>query len=64
MRDAYRYYVLAYEDARQKRPINDEHGGTAVLTNGAEAIGRAEALAREFPKEWVYIHVEYTGEKE
>lgn len=60
----YRYYILAYEDARQKRPIKHEHGGTIVLTSGAEAIGRAEVLAKEFPKGWVYIHVEYTGKKE
>ena len=64
MNDTYRYYVLAYEDARQKRPIKHEHEGTTtVLTGGAEAIGRAEALAKEFPKGWVYVQVEYTGEK-
>jgi len=63
MRDAYRYYVLAYEDARQKRPIKHEHGGTTVLTSGAEAIGRAGVLAKEFPKGWVYVHVEYTGKR-
>src|SRR5215208_944800 len=27
MKDTYRYYVLAYEDARQKRPIKHEYGG-------------------------------------
>jgi len=64
MRDAYRYYVLAYEDARQKRPIKHEHGGATVLTNAAEAIGRAEVLGKEFLTGWVYIHVEYTGIKE
>jgi len=63
MQDAYRYYILAYEDARQKRPIKHEQGGTTVLTSGAEAIGRAEVLAKEFPKGWVYIHVEYTGKR-
>jgi hypothetical protein len=35
-----------------------EHGGT---TDGAEAIGRAEALAREYPDRWVYV--EYMGHK-
>ena len=59
MQDDYRYYVLAYEDARHKRPIKHDHGGTTVLTNGAEAVGRAEVLAKEFPRGWVYIHVEY-----
>ena len=49
MKDAYRYYVLAYEDARHKRPINHEHGGTTVTTEGPEALRRAEALAREYP---------------
>ena len=62
--EAYRYYVLAYEDARQKRPIKHEHGGTTVLASGARSIGRAEALNKEFPKGWVHVHVEYTGKKE
>ena len=35
MKDTYRYYILAYEDARQKRPIKHEYGGTTVLTDGA-----------------------------
>ena len=49
MKDAYHYYVLAYEDARHKRPINHEHGGTTVTTEGPEALRRAEALAMEYP---------------
>jgi hypothetical protein len=49
MKDTYRYYVLAYEDARQKRPIKHEYGGTTVLTEGTEALGRAESLARVYP---------------
>jgi hypothetical protein len=61
VRDTYRYYVLAYEDARHKRPIKHGHGGTTVTTDGAEALGRAEALAKEYPDGWVYIHVEYRG---
>jgi len=61
VRDTYRYYVLAYEDARHKRPIKHGHGGTTVTTDGAEALGRAEALARGCPDGWVYIHVEYRG---
>jgi hypothetical protein len=61
MKDTYRYVIHAYEDARQKRPIKHEHGGTTVLTDGAEALGRAEELAREFPDGWVYIHLEYRG---
>jgi hypothetical protein len=48
MQDTYRYYILAYEDARQKRPIKHEYGGTTVLTDGAEALGRAEVLAKEY----------------
>jgi hypothetical protein len=32
MKDTYRYYILAYEDARHKRPIKHEYGGTTVLT--------------------------------
>ena len=59
MKDAYRYFVHAYEDARQKRPMKHEHGGTTVLTDGAAALGQAEMLAREFPDGWVYVHVEY-----
>jgi hypothetical protein len=38
--------------------------GTTVLSDGASALGRAEELAKEFPDGWVYIHVEYRGEKE
>jgi len=49
MKDTYRYYVLAYEDARQKWPIKHEYGGTTVLIEGAEARGRAESLARAYP---------------
>ena len=64
MKDTYRYYILAYEDARQRRPIKHEYGGTTVLTEGAEALGRAELLAQECPDGWVYIHVEYRGDKE
>jgi hypothetical protein len=58
MKDIYRYYILAYEDARQKRPIKHEYGGTTILTEGAEAF------AQEYPDGWVYIHVEYRGDKE
>ena len=64
MKVTYRYYVLAYEGARQKRPIKHEYGGTTVLTEGTEALGRAESLARECPDGWVYIHVEYREDKE
>jgi len=64
VKDSYRYYILAYEDARRKRPIKHEYGGTTVLTDGAEALGRAEPLAKEYPDGWVYIHVEYSGDKE
>ena len=63
MKDTYRYYILAYEDARQKRPIKHEDGGPTVLTDGAEALGRAEVLTKEYPDGWVYIHVEYRGDK-
>jgi hypothetical protein len=38
--------------------------GTTVLADRARALGRAELLAKEFPDGWVYIHVEYRGEKE
>jgi hypothetical protein len=64
VKETYRYVIHAYEDARQKRPIEHEHGGTTVLTEGAEALRRAQELAREFPDGWVYIHLEYRGEKE
>jgi hypothetical protein len=64
MKDTYRYVIHAYEDARQKRPMKHEHGGITVLTHGAEALERAEELAKEFPDGWVYIHLEYRGEKE
>ena len=48
MKYAYRYVIHAYEDARQRRPIKHKYGGTTVLTDGAEALARAEELAREF----------------
>ena len=64
MQDTYRYVIHAYEDVRQRRPIQHEHGGTTVLADGAEALGRAELLAKEFPDGWVYIHVEYRAQKE
>jgi hypothetical protein len=38
--------------------------GTTVLTDRAGALGRAELLAKEFPDGWVYIHLEYGGERE
>ena len=50
MKDTYRYYILAYEDARQKRPIKHEYGGPTLLTEGRQALGRAESLARECPE--------------
>jgi hypothetical protein len=64
MEDPYRYVIHAYEDARQKRPIKHEHRGTTVLADGAEVLERAELLAKEFPDEWVYIHLEYRRERE
>ena len=64
MKDTYRYVIHAYEDARQRRPIKHQYGGTTVLTDGARALERAEVLAREFPDGWVYIHVEYREMKE
>jgi hypothetical protein len=64
VKDTNRYVIHAYEDVRQKRPFKHEHEGTAILTSGAEALGRAEVLAKEFPDGWVYIHVEYRGEME
>jgi hypothetical protein len=63
MKDTYRYYILAYEDARQKRPIRHEYDRTTVLTEGTEALGRAESLAKAYPDGWVYIHVEYRGDR-
>ena len=53
MKDTCSYYILAYEDARQKRYIEHEYGGT---TEGAEALGRA------YPDGWV--HIEYRGNNE
>jgi hypothetical protein len=64
MKDTYRYFIHAYEDAKWKRPLNHQHGGTTVLTDRARALGRAKELAKEFPDGWVYIHLEYRGEKE
>jgi hypothetical protein len=63
MKDTYRYYILAYEDAHQKRPIRHEYGGPTVLTEGTEALGRAESLAKAYSDGWVYIHVEYRGDR-
>jgi hypothetical protein len=48
VKDAYRYVIHAYEDVRQRRPLKHHHGGTTILTDGAEALGRAEELAKEF----------------
>jgi hypothetical protein len=64
MQDIYRYYILAYEDARQKRTIKHEYGGTTVLAEGTETLGRAESLVKAYPNGWVYIHVEYRGDQE
>jgi hypothetical protein len=64
MQETYNYVIHAYEDVRQKRPLNHRHGGTTVVTDGTEALGRARSLAKEFPDGWVYIHVEYRAEKE
>jgi hypothetical protein len=61
MQDAWRYYGRADEDAHRRRPIKHEHGGTTVLTEGIETIQRANALAREFHRVRVYIHVECRG---
>jgi hypothetical protein len=44
--------------------MEHEHGGTTVLTDGAEALARAELLAKKSPDGWVYIHVEYRADKE
>jgi len=57
------YVRRTYEAARQKRPIRHEYGGTTVLTEGTEALGRAESLAKAYPDGWVYIHVEYRGDR-
>jgi len=64
MQDTYNYVIHAYEDVRQKRPMKHQYGGTIVLADRDEALGRAEVLAKEFPDGWVYIHLEYKGEKE
>lgn len=39
-------------------------GETTILADGAEALERAEVLARTFPDGWVYVHLEYRGQKE
>jgi hypothetical protein len=49
---------------RERCSIKNEYCGTTVLTEGTEALGRAEALARVYPDGWVYIHVEYRGDRE
>jgi hypothetical protein len=64
VKDTYRYCILPYQDARHKRPLEHQYGGTTVLTDGAEALGRAEVLAEAYPAGWVHIHVEYRGDKE
>jgi hypothetical protein len=61
MKDTYRYFIHAYEDAKWKRPLDHEYGGTTVLTDRAGVLGRAEELAKEFPDGWVYIHLEFRG---
>ena len=63
MKGTYRYDILAYEDARQKRPIKHEFGGTSILTEVTEALGRAESLAEAYPDGWVCIHVEYREDR-
>jgi len=64
VKDTHRYVIHAYEDARQKRPMKHEHGGTTVLTDRAMALRRAEELATAFPDGGVYIHLEYRVEEE
>lgn len=44
MKDTYRYVIHAYEDVRQKRLIKHEHGGTTILTNGAEVLQRVAMI--------------------
>ena len=63
MKDSYRYFVHAYEDAKLTRPLNHSHGGTTVSMDGARALERAELLAKEFPDGWVYVDVQYVGKK-
>jgi hypothetical protein len=44
-------------------PLSYEYGGTTVLAEGTEALGRAESLAKAYPEGWVYIRVEYRGDR-
>ena len=38
--------------------------GARKVPNRTRALGWAEQLANEFPDGWVYIHLEYGGEKD
>ena len=46
VKDTYRYYIRAYEDARQKRPIKHEHGGTTDRPHRRRRGARAGRRAR------------------
>ena len=63
MRDTYRYFVHAYEDAKLTRALNHPHGGTTVSMDGARALDQAELLAKGFPDGWVYVDVQYVGKQ-
>jgi hypothetical protein len=40
-------------------PLPYEYGGTTVLAEGTEALGRAESLAKAYPDGWF----EYRGDR-
>ena len=54
MKDAYRYYILAYEDARQKRPIKHEYGGT--VTHRRRRGAQASRVSRQRVPRRVGLH--------
>jgi len=63
MKNTYRYYILAYEDARRKRPIKHAYGGPPSSPTALRHLGGLN-FSPKSTRGWVYIHVEYRGDKE
>ena len=50
-------YPMCLRD--EAAPLPYEYGGTTVLAEGTEALGRAESLAKAYPDGWF----EYRGDR-
>jgi hypothetical protein len=49
MKDTYRYYIHAYEDARQKRPMKHEHGGPPSSPTALRRSGGPKSSPKSSP---------------